>query len=143
MSPIVIIGGGFAGLAAAVDLTEQGQPVLLLERRSFLGGRAYSIKDKITGDTVDNGQHLMMGCYHHTLNFLNKIGAADKLKFQASPQVDFIHPTLGQASFVCPDIPAPLHLLAGLSRLKTISWTDRVKALRVGISRSKSTKSRP
>ena len=134
MSPIVIIGGGFAGLAAAVDLAEQKKRVLLLERRSFLGGRAYSLRDKITGDTVDNGQHLMMGCYHHTLNFLNKIGAADKLKFQPSPRVDFIHPTLGQASLTCPDLPAPLHLLAGLSRLKTISWTDRVRALRVGVA---------
>ena len=134
MSPIIIIGGGFAGLAAAVDLAEQGKRVLLLERRSFLGGRAYSIKDKITGDTVDNGQHLMMGCYHHTLNFLNKIGASDKLKFQSAPRVDFIHPTLGHASFACPDLPAPLHLLAGLLRLQTISWIDRVKALRVGIA---------
>ncbi len=134
MSPIIIIGGGFAGLAAAVDLAEQGQRVLLLERRSFLGGRAYSLRDKITGDTVDNGQHLMMGCYHHTLNFLNKIGASDKLKFQPSPRVDFIHPTLGQVSFICPDLPAPLHLLAGLSRLKTLSWADRLKALRVGLS---------
>ncbi len=134
MSPIVIIGGGFAGLAAAVDLAEKGKRVLLLERRSFLGGRAYSIKDKITGDTVDNGQHLMMGCYHQTLNFLNKIGAAEKLKFQPSPRVDFIHPMLGHASFTCPDLPAPLHLLAGLSRLKTISWADRVKALRVGLA---------
>ena len=134
MPPIIIIGGGFAGLAAAVDLAEKGKRVLLLERRSFLGGRAYSIKDKVTGDTVDNGQHLMMGCYHHTLNFLNKIGAADKLKFQPSPRVDFIHPTLGTASFTCPNLPAPLHLLAGLSRLKTISWLDRIKALRVGFS---------
>ena len=118
MSPIVIIGGGFAGLAAAVDLAEQGQPVLLLERRSFLGGRAYSIKDKITGDTVDNGQHLMMGCYHHTLNFLNKIGAADKLKFQPSPRVDFIHPTLGHANFTCPGFACAITFISRIVTLK-------------------------
>ena len=134
MSPVIIIGGGFAGLAAAVDLAEKGKQVLVLERRSFLGGRAYSIQDKTTGDTVDNGQHLMMGCYHHTLNFLRKIGSAEKLKFQPSPRVDFIHPTLGHASFTCPDLPAPFHLLAGLSRLKTLTWSDRVKALRVGLA---------
>src|SRR6266540_3451257 len=58
--PLLILGGGFAGLAAAVDLAEAGSRVLLLERRSFLGGRAYSFTDKTTGDTIDNGQHLMM-----------------------------------------------------------------------------------
>lgn len=134
MAPVIIIGGGFAGLAAAVDLAEKGKQVLVLERRSFLGGRAYSIQDKITGDTVDNGQHLMMGCYHHMLSFLHKIGATEKLKFQPAPRVDFIHPTLGHASFTCPNLPAPFHLLAGLSRLKTLSWSDRVKALRVGLA---------
>jgi squalene-associated FAD-dependent desaturase len=135
--PIVIIGGGFAGLAAAVDLAEAGRRVLLLERRSFLGGRAYSFKDKITGDTIDNGQHLMMGCYHNTLRFLKKIGAHDKLKIQANPRVDFLYESSNGAvrcaSFKCPPLPAPLHLLGGLANLKTIGWNDRIKALRVGL----------
>ena len=133
-APIVILGGGFAGLAAAVDLAELGQRVLVLERRSFLGGRAYSFTDKITGDTIDNGQHLMMGCYHHTLRFLGKIGALDKLKFQANPRVDFLHEREGHASFQCPNLPAPLHLLAGLAGLKSIGWSDRLRALRVGLA---------
>lgn len=133
-SPVLIIGGGFAGLAAAVSLSAAGKRVVLLERRSFLGGRAYSFTDKTTGDTIDNGQHLMMGCYHHTLDFLQQIGARDKLKFQANPQVDFLHEHEGHASFKCPSLPAPLHLLAGLSRLQTIGWLDRLKALRVGLA---------
>ncbi len=132
LPPILIIGGGFAGLAAAVDLAEQGNRVLLLERRGFLGGRAYSFTDKVTGDTIDNGQHLLMGCYHHTLRFLKKIGASHKVKFQSNPRVDFLSEAEGHASFACPALPAPLHLLAGLSRLKTIGWRDRLSALRVG-----------
>lgn len=135
--PVLILGGGFAGLAAAVDLVERGVKVLLLERRAFLGGRAYSFTDKTTGDTVDNGQHLMMGCYHHTLRFLKKIGSLHKLKFQANPQVDFLSEQTNQdvsrASFKCPSWPAPLHLLAGLARLETLDWRDRIKALRVGV----------
>ncbi|MBK7597246.1 MAG: FAD-dependent oxidoreductase [Acidobacteria bacterium] len=134
---VVIIGGGFAGLAAAVELTERGLPVLLLERRSFLGGRAYSFTDKTTGDVIDNGQHLMMGCYHHTLNFLRKIGSADKLRFQSDSQVDFLEIAGGlprQSSFKCPSLPAPLHLVAGLMRLQTLSWTDKFKALNVGLA---------
>jgi squalene-associated FAD-dependent desaturase len=132
-SPILILGGGFAGLAAAVDLAAAGKRVLVLERRNFLGGRAYSFTDPVTGDVVDNGQHLMMGCYQHTLDFIRKIGATDKLKFQENPRVDFLHDTEGHASFRCPPVPAPWHLLAGLSKLQTIGWKDRLRALRVGL----------
>jgi hydroxysqualene dehydroxylase len=135
---VLIIGGGFAGLAAAVDLAEAGRRVLLLERRSFLGGRAYSFTDKTTGDTIDNGQHLMMGCYHRTLRFLEKIGSFDKIKFQPDPQVDFLQEetngSVTRASFKCPPLPAPLHLLGGLARLKTIGWGDRLRALGVGLA---------
>ena len=135
---VLIIGGGFAGLAAAVDLAEAGKKVLLLERRSFLGGRAYSFKDRITGDIVDNGQHLMMGCYHRTLRFLEKIGSLGKLKFQPNPQVDFLHEetdgSVSHASFKCPPLPAPLHLVGGLARLETIGWGDRLRALSVGLA---------
>jgi squalene-associated FAD-dependent desaturase len=131
--PIVVIGGGFAGLAAAVELAGAGKRVLLLERRSFLGGRAYSFTDKTTGDVIDNGQHLMMGCYHHALNFLGKIGALEKLKFQTQPRVDFLDERDGHARFECPSLPAPLHLLGGLFNLQTIGWGDRIGALRVGL----------
>ena len=131
---ILIIGGGFAGLAAAVEAAERGQRVLLLERRAFLGGRAYSMTDRVTGDTVDNGQHLMMGCYRRTLDFLGKIGAADKLKFQQRPRVDFLSEGGSHAQFKCPPLPAPLHLLAGLGGLGTITWSDRARALRVGLA---------
>src|SRR5262245_2024817 len=113
--PVLVLGGGFAGLAAAVDLAEAGRRVLLLERRSFLGGRAYSFMDKTTGDTVDNGQHLMMGCYHRTLRFLEKIGSLDKLKFQSDQQVEFLNErddgSIPRASYKCTKLPAPMHLL--------------------------------
>ncbi len=134
MNPILIIGGGFAGLSAAVDLAERNLPVIVLERRNFLGGRAYSFTDKTTGDVVDNGQHLMMGCYHHTLAFLDKIGARDKLKFQTNPRVDFLHESEGHARFQCPALPAPLHLLGGLARLSSLNWRDRLHALRLGLA---------
>jgi hydroxysqualene dehydroxylase len=130
----VVIGGGFAGLAAAVDLAERGRRVLLLERRAFLGGRAYSFVDRATGDTVDNGQHLMMGCYRRTLGFLEKIGALGNVKFQPNSRVDFLSEGRGHAAFKCPPLPAPLHLMAGLARLKTVGWGDRVRALGVGLA---------
>jgi squalene-associated FAD-dependent desaturase len=132
--PILIVGGGFAGLAAAVDLASAGARVTLLERRPFLGGRAYSFTDRVTGETVDNGQHLLMGCYHETLDFLRRIGASNKLKIQRTPCVDFLDARAGLARLRLPSAPAPLHLLAGLARLGTVSWRDRLGALRVGLA---------
>src|SRR5262249_60101701 len=65
--PVLILGGGFAGLAAAVDLAEAGGLVLLLESCSFLCGRAYLFSGKTTGDTGDKGPHLIIGCFSSQL----------------------------------------------------------------------------
>lgn len=130
----VIIGGGFAGLAAGVALSDAGRRVILVERRATLGGRAYSFTDRITGDTVDNGQHLMMGCYHETLAFLDRIGASEKIRVQSRPRVDFLDACGNRSSFNCPQLPAPLHLAAGLAGLRSVGWRDRLSALRVGLA---------
>ncbi|HVA80802.1 MAG TPA: FAD-dependent oxidoreductase, partial [Candidatus Binataceae bacterium] len=78
---VVVIGAGFAGLSAGVALAERGFRVAVLERKPALGGRAYSFEDPDTGDFVDNGQHVLMGCYTESLDFLRKIGSGDKLVF--------------------------------------------------------------
>ena len=76
----VVVGGGLAGLAAAVRLSEAGYEPLLLERRPFLGGRAYSFEDKETGVEVDNGQHVFVGACNEYQEFLQKIGAQDNVR---------------------------------------------------------------
>lgn len=129
---VIIIGGGFSGLAAGVRLAERGCGVLLLERRKHLGGRAYSFVDPKTGDVVDNGQHLFMGCYHHTIAFLEKIGCLDRLKFQDRPRVDFLDRDNGFTSFECAPLPPPLHAVAGLFRMKGITLGDKLRTLNVG-----------
>jgi squalene-associated FAD-dependent desaturase len=128
---VVIVGGGFAGLAAGVRLSERGHKVVLLERRNHLGGRAYSFIDAKTGDVVDNGQHLFMGCYHHTIAFLEKIGRIDRLRFQERPRVDFLD-RQGFASFDCPPLPPPLNVLAGLLGMKGINLGDKLRAWKIG-----------
>jgi hydroxysqualene dehydroxylase len=129
---IVIIGGGFAGLAAGVRLSERGAKVVACERRGHLGGRAYSFLDQQTGDVVDNGQHLFMGCYHHTIAFLEQIGCLDRLMFQDRPRVDFLDRDQGYTSFQCPRLPAPLHAVAGLLKLRGITMGDKLRVARVG-----------
>lgn len=127
----MIIGAGFAGLAAGVRLSERSCEVLLLERRNHLGGRAYSFTDAKTGDVIDNGQHLFMGCYRHTIAFLETIGRLGRLKFQDRPHVDFLD-RRGLASFDCPPLPAPLHVLAGLLKMKGIGIGDKLRTFKVG-----------
>jgi len=129
---VVIIGGGFSGLSAGVALAERGYNVRLLERRNHLGGRAYSFIDARTGDVVDNGQHLFMGCYRHTIDFLKKIDRLDRLRFQERPHVDFLDLNHKFSSFSCPPLPSPLHALAGLLGMRGITTGDKLRALNVG-----------
>ena len=81
----IVIGGGVAGLTAAVRLSAQGRKVLVLEARSRLGGRATAFVDRTTGETVDNGQHVLLGCYQATLEFLHDIGAGADVRI-SDPQ---------------------------------------------------------
>ncbi|HEY0875184.1 MAG TPA: hydroxysqualene dehydroxylase HpnE, partial [Vicinamibacterales bacterium] len=137
---VIIIGGGFAGLSAAALLAERGVEVLLLEARSRLGGRATAFVDRETGEPVDNGQHVMFGCYRETLAFLQRIGATPNVQIQPSLEVPFILPDGKRSVLDCPALPAPLHLLAGILRWSAVPVRDRLSALRLApaILRAKS-----
>jgi len=122
---IVILGGGFAGLSAATALAEKGYAVTVVEGRQILGGRAFSFTDPDSGDSIDNGQHLMMGCYHQTIQFLLRIGTLNKMFFQKSLSIPFAGPRGRRAKLSCLPLRAPWHLYSGLSRLSTLSLMDR------------------
>ena len=68
----IVIGGGLAGLSAATRLARSGREVVVLERKAAAGGRAGSAPDPVTGEPVDTGQHIFMGCYRHTLEWFGK-----------------------------------------------------------------------
>jgi len=129
----IVIGGGLSGLSAAVDLAASGSRILLLEGKPHLGGRAYSFVDHESGDVVDNGQHLLMGCYHETRRYLRLIGSEHKARLQKNLHIEFLHPQHGRAALRCPPLPAPLHILAGLAGLSTVSLSHRLRLLRVGL----------
>src|SRR3990170_7504293 len=129
MKKVIIIGGGFAGLSAAVELSSAGFRVTLIEQRRFLGGRAFSVLDKNTGLEPDNGQHILMGCYENTFRFLEKIGVTDKLYFQKDLCVDFLDTTGTAYRLSCLPLPAPLHILSGILRFKAISLAERIRML--------------
>ena len=122
---VAVIGGGFAGLAASVELAKSGVQVALLEARRHLGGRAYSFRHTATGDTVDNGQHLFMRCYQSTRDFLDRIGTADLLSFQDGFRVDFSHPEMGEMALAFPRRgPRSYRILRGFLRFKPFRLAD-------------------
>ena len=129
----IVIGGGFAGLAAGVAMAREGHRVTVLEKRQMLGGRAYSYMDGTTGDTIDNGQHAMMGCYHETLRFLDRIGASDKLLVQPTPRIAMLDPEHGTGIIDCPPLPNPLHMAAGVLGYRLLGLGDRMRVLAGGL----------
>jgi phytoene dehydrogenase-like protein len=87
---VIVIGGGFAGLTAAAYLAKNKFKVTLLEGSPKLGGRAYSFLDRETNTIIDNGQHILMGCYNDTIKFLSLIGASDNFILQNKLEVNFV-----------------------------------------------------
>ncbi len=71
----LVVGGGLAGLSAGVSLSRSGFHVTVLEKRPFLGGRAFSFNDPETGVEVDNGQHVFVGACTEYMQFLRDIDA--------------------------------------------------------------------
>jgi squalene-associated FAD-dependent desaturase len=126
---VIVIGAGFAGLSAAVRLTRRGARVLVLEARSRLGGRATAFADRDTGELVDNGQHILMGCYRETLAFLRDIGAQDNVRLDPQLAVTMIDRAGRRTRLSCPALPAPLHLVAGILEWEALSWRDRLSVL--------------
>jgi squalene-associated FAD-dependent desaturase len=129
---VVVVGGGFAGLAAAIALQERRHDVVLLERRGVLGGRATSSRDAVTGDDVDNGTHLMLGAYTATLDLVRRAGAVDLVAFQPGLRLEW-RDGKGATALDCPPLAAPLHLLVGLLGLR-LPLAARLQAVRLGLA---------
>jgi zeta-carotene desaturase len=129
---VVVLGAGFAGLSAAAALAEAGKRVLVLEAGPTLGGRATAFTDPTTGERVDNGQHVLIGCYHETFRFLRRIGAEANVQLQSELSVEIIDRNGRASRLSCPRLPPPLHLLAGVMKWSALSWRDRIAVLRVG-----------
>lgn len=118
-----IIGGGYAGMAAAAELTSRGIKVTVFESAKQLGGRARGV---LHNDTqIDNGQHLLLGCYRETLRLIELVGGDIEKDFLCLPLQLDLH---GQFSLKAPRLPAPLHLLVALLNAQGLTWAERMKA---------------
>ncbi len=133
MKPVIVIGGGPAGIAAACALAERGRKTLLLERASRLGGRAASF-DYITMDEeVDYGQHVLMRCCTASIDLLQQLGMETSVRFQKSLRVPIVCGT-DRSVITSVPLPGPLHLLPSLIQYHPLSFRERVAVLRAGLS---------
>jgi squalene-associated FAD-dependent desaturase len=128
---VIVIGAGVAGLRAAVELAARGARVTVLESKPVLGGRATAFNDPQTGERVDNGQHVMLGCYHETFAFLRQIGTQDRVRVQPGLEVDFVDRAGERSRLSLPGLPPPLNFAAGLLDWSALGWRDRLAALQL------------
>ena len=80
---------------------------------------------------MDNGQHVLFGCYHETFRFLRRIGAESNLRLQTRLAVDIIDRQGRWSRLACPALPSPFHLLAGVMSWNALGWRDRFAVLRM------------
>jgi squalene-associated FAD-dependent desaturase len=127
-SHVVIVGGGLAGLASAAALADRGVRVTLLESRPRLGGRASSFTDAATGETIDNCQHVAMGCCTNFREFCRLL-KIDHL-FRDERELTFIGPDGRSYPWRIANLPAPLHLAKAFAGLGYFTWDEKLAAAR-------------
>ena len=125
---IAVVGGGWAGCAAAVTAIQAGHAVTLLEAGRTLGGRARRVE--IDGKTLDNGQHILLGAYRASLDMMRTLqidpaAAMLRLPLQMRYPADS-----GGIAFVAPRLPAPLHLLFALCSAQGLQGGDKLALAR-------------
>jgi squalene-associated FAD-dependent desaturase len=126
---VAVIGGGYAGMAAAVTLAEQRVPVTVFEAARTLGGRARRVEYR--GIALDNGLHILIGAYSETLRLMRRVGADPEQLLLRLPLTWQVHERF---SLKAAGLPAPLHLLGGLLAARGVPVMERLAAARFMLS---------
>jgi squalene-associated FAD-dependent desaturase len=121
---VAVIGGGYAGMAAAVTLADAGVPVTVYEAASQLGGRARRVV--VNGVALDNGLHILLGAYTETLRLVRRVRDAEAAFWRLPLQWN-VH---GRFRLKAVPLPAPLHLAGALLTARGASLTERFAAAR-------------
>lgn len=133
MQTLIVIGGGVAGISAAMHAARSGARVVLVEERPYLGGRARSFVDKTTGDVIDNGQHLMMGCYISFLEMARELGADEYFIKQRALRVRFVDADGASDLLDAGLLPGKYGVALGILRLRNVPLRDRLAALQFAL----------
>jgi squalene-associated FAD-dependent desaturase len=125
---VAVVGAGYAGIAAAVELVRNRVSVTLFEATRAAGGRARRVEYR--GTVLDNGQHLLLGAYREVLALMRLVGVP-KGALRREP-LSIHYP--GSLSLRAPRIPAPLHLLAAVATARGMDMADRLSAARLAVA---------
>jgi squalene-associated FAD-dependent desaturase len=129
---VAVVGGGWAGCAAAVELARAGCRVDLFEAARSLGGRARAVE--VDGRTIDNGQHILLGAYTETLRMLQRVGVQPRRALLRTPLQMRYPPAADGMQFVAPRLPAPWHMALALLRAKGLAREDKLALARFSTS---------
>ena len=134
MSPphIGVVGGGLAGMAAALAAADAGAEVVVFERRPVLGGLTASISHN--GLSFDNGQHVFLRCCTAYRGFIDRIGATGDVFLQDRLDVPVLAPGGRRASIRRSALPAPLHMAVSLGRYRHLSVRERLRLVRPALA---------
>lgn len=132
---VVVVGGGLAGIAAALDLADAGASVTLLEVRTRLGGAAYSFERD--GLEIDNGQHVFLRCCTEYRSLLRRLGVEDRTYLQERLSIPVLAPDGGRGTLSRTALPTPLHLAGALATYPFLSPLERLRAARTARALSK------
>ncbi|QMV20095.1 FAD-dependent oxidoreductase [Granulicella sp. 5B5] len=127
-SDVLIIGGGVAGLSAAVALAESGARVTVLERKPYVGGRAYSYPHPALDEVIDS-QHVLVGCCTNLIDLCQRSGADQHLRWYNT--IPFLHIEQGtgrvrRSDLGTSSVPAPAHAALGFLKASMLSVSDKV-----------------
>lgn len=126
----IIVGAGVAGIAAAVEAALGGMEVIMLERHLYLGGRARSFRDDVTHDEIDNGQHVVMGCYRYLRQTLRSLGTEELLHLAEPIPLEFASSAGKRDRFDPYRLPGIAGVISGLFGLRSFSLRERMRLLR-------------
>jgi hydroxysqualene dehydroxylase len=131
----IVVGGGLAGITAALDLADAGTEVTLLEVRPRLGGAAYSFeRDDLE---IDNGQHVFLRCCTDYRALLGRLGVEGDTVLQERLSIPVLAPDGTRATLKRGGLPAPLHLMGSLANYPFLSAAERLKTARVAVAMSR------
>jgi len=129
---VVVVGGGLAGLSAAVECADGGAAVTLLETHKWLGGATASfVRD---GLTIDTGQHVFLRCCTAYRSFLDRLGVAGATSLQPRMDIPVLAPGRRPSRLRRGRLPAPLHLGPALARYPFLSTGDKLRAVRASLA---------
>lgn len=126
-SDVIVVGAGPAGLAAAAALVRDGRQVTLLERKPYVGGRAYSYLHPALDEVVDS-QHVLLGCCTNLIELCEQSGSAAKIRWY--DEQTFLEPNGRSSRIVTSDLSAPLHYAPSFMSMSMLGWLDKLAIAR-------------